>query len=74
MRAGPVVVCTVARREAAMLCPLCGAEEKRLYYVPAAEQPRSVPLSAACYFCYLKLTGAKPPRSGLVPGSEAGSR
>jgi len=57
-----------------MLCPLCGAEEKRLYCVPAAEPPRSVPLSAACYFCYLKLTGDAPPTAELVPGSGSGTR
>jgi hypothetical protein len=57
-----------------MACPKCGGEGKQLYRVPAMERPRAMPPSTACYFCYLKLTGAKPPRAALVPGSESGSR
>ncbi len=57
-----------------MPCSMCSGEGKKLYRVPVTKQHGSVPRYTACYFCYLKLTGAKPPRSVQVPGSEAGSR
>jgi len=53
---------------------MCGGEGRKLYRVPEAKQLGSVPLSTACYFCYLKLTGNTPPSLDLVPGSGGGSR
>ncbi len=56
-----------------MDCPKCSGESKQVYRVPVACQGGSS-IPVACYFCYLKLTGAKPPRPALLPGSEDGSR
>jgi hypothetical protein len=57
-----------------MECPKCSGPGKQLYRVPPAQQGGVVPISVACYFCYLRLTGRKPTASKLEPGTEAGSR
>ena len=55
-----------------MSCPSCGSDDRKLYRVPVAKQIGSVPIVTACFFCYLRITGNRPPSSELVPGS--GSR
>jgi hypothetical protein len=60
--------------EAEMSCRMCGGEERELYRVPVAMQLGSVPIYTACFFCYLKLTTTRPPRSEIVPGSGARSQ
>ena len=57
-----------------MECPKCSGQGKQLYRVPLAQQGGVVPIYVACYFCYLKLTGRKPPASELEPGTGSGSR
>ena len=56
-----------------MLCPNCRGEDRKLYRVPVTKQLGSVPIVTACYFCYLKITGDRPPPAELVPGSSVGS-
>jgi hypothetical protein len=56
-----------------MRCPKCDGEGQKLYRVPVAKQRGPVPIHTACYFCYLRLTGDKPPRADLVSESAAGS-
>jgi hypothetical protein len=56
-----------------MACPMCGGEDRKLYRVPVANQLGSVPLYAACFFCYLKITGDRAPSKDLVPESRSGS-
>lgn len=56
-----------------MSCPRCGGDDRKLYRVPEVKQLGSVPIVAACFFCYLKITGGRPPSAELVPGSDSGS-
>jgi hypothetical protein len=56
-----------------MPCPSCRGEDRKLYRVPVAKQLGSVPIYTACFFCYLKITGARPPSAELVAGSGSGS-
>jgi|SoiMetStandDraft_2_1073263.scaffolds.fasta_scaffold88145_3 hypothetical protein len=58
--------------EAGMSCPMCGGGDRKLYRVPVVKQLGSVPIETACFFCYLKITGDRPPSAELVPGSGAG--
>ena len=60
-------------REVGMVCPNCRGEDRTLYRVPVASQLGSVPIVMACFFCYLKITGGRPPSAELVPGSSVGS-
>ena len=55
-----------------MSCPMCGGRDRKLYRFPVVKQLGSVPIETACFFCYLKVTGDRPPSAELVPGS--GSR
>jgi hypothetical protein len=56
-----------------MPCPSCRGEDRKLYRVPVAKQLGSVPIYTACFFCYLKITGDRPPSAELVSGSGSGS-
>jgi len=56
-----------------MCCPMCGGEDRKLYAVPVVNQVGSRPVSTACYFCYVKITGRIPPPADIVPGTGAGS-
>jgi hypothetical protein len=56
-----------------MLCPSCGGEHRKLYRVPVVQQLGSVPIVTACFFCYLRITGDRPPSAELVPGSGSGA-
>jgi hypothetical protein len=60
-------------KEAVMSCPKCGGDDRRLYHVPVARQVGSVPICVACFFCYLKVTGDRPPLADLVAESGTGS-
>jgi len=57
-----------------MVCPGFRGENRNLYRVPVTKQPGSVPVATAWYFCYLKITGDRPPPAELVPESSVGSR
>jgi hypothetical protein len=59
--------------EAGMSCPSCGGEDRKLYRVPVIKQLGSVPIVTACFFCYLRITGDRPPSAELVPGSGSGA-
>ena len=50
-----------------MTCRMCQGEDSKLYRLPVDKQLGSVPLRTACFFCYLKLTGDRPPLSEIVP-------
>ena len=60
-------------RETGMSCPNCQGDDRKLYRVPVVQQLGSVPIATACFFCYIKITGNRPPSAELVPGSGAGS-
>jgi hypothetical protein len=60
-------------REVGMSCPNCQGDDRKLYRVPLVQQLGSVPIATACFFCYIKITGNRPPSAELVPGSGAGS-
>ena len=59
-----------------MTCRMCQGEDSKLYRLPVDKQLGSVPLRAACFFCYLRLTGNRPPPSELMPawGTDASIR
>ena len=57
-----------------MACPMCGGEDRKLYHLPVTKQLGSVPIYAACFFCYLKITSNRPGAALLVGGSGSGSR
>jgi hypothetical protein len=57
-----------------MVCRMCEGDDRKLYRVPVSKQLGSVPLRTACFFCYLKLTGSRPPSDELVPGSTSDAR
>lgn len=56
-----------------MSCPNCQGDDRKLYRVPVVQQLGSVPIATACFFCYIKITGNRPPSAELVPGSVGGS-
>jgi hypothetical protein len=56
-----------------MSCPSCQGADRKLYRVPVVMQLGSVPIMTACFFCYLKITGDRPPTTELVAGSGYGS-
>ncbi|MFN8637123.1 MAG: hypothetical protein U0893_25020 [Chloroflexota bacterium] len=46
-------------------CPSCNAPASRIYSLPT-HRARGRRVAAACYFCYIRITGIKPTRSRLV--------
>lgn len=57
-----------------MTCRMCQGEDVTLYRMPVSKQLGSVPLLAACFFCYLKPTGDRPPPAEIVPARAGNDR
>ena len=55
-----------------MSCPNCQGDDRKLYRVPVVKQLGSVPILTACFFCYVKITGNRPPSAEQVSGSGSG--
>lgn len=47
-------------------CPFCDAETSRLYGLPESAFRPHQTIRAACYFCFLRLTGLRPKRRQLL--------
>jgi hypothetical protein len=56
-----------------MPCPSSASDDRKLYRVPVAQQLGSVPIMSACFFCYLRITGNRPPSGEVAPGSASRS-
>jgi hypothetical protein len=57
-----------------MTCRMCQAGDAQLYRLPVDKQLGSVPLLSACFFCYLRLTGNRPPPTEVVTRWEEDAR
>lgn len=58
---------TVEHEVGGRTCPLCNAETTTLYDLARVRTRRWPTDQAACYFCYLRLTGQRPRRRERVP-------